>query len=128
MKIEKILELIKANVEQNNVKEADVAMLIVKNKEQLKCMPVGHPMKMIALCEELKDKEYLEKLQQKIVDKLCEDFKSEVPTGVDPVEFKKKLIKDIIAEEFLETLERMTGEKLKDKVEKINDLDSKEVN
>lgn len=128
MKIEKILELIKANVKENNVNEADVAMLIVKDKDQLKCMPVGHPMKMIALCEELKDKEYLEKLQQKIVDKLCEDFKSEVPTGVDPVEFKKKLIKDIIAEEFLEALERMTGEKLKDKVEKINDLDSKEVN
>nr|DAG18735.1 MAG TPA: hypothetical protein [Caudoviricetes sp.] len=127
MKIEKILELIKANVKENNVNEADVAMLIVKDKDQLKCMPVGHPMKMIALCEELKDQEYLEKLQQKIVGKLCEDFKSEMPAGVDPVEFKKKLIKDIIAEEFLETLERMTGEKLKDKV-KINDLDSKEVN
>lgn len=127
MKIEKILELIKTNVKENNVNEADVAMLIVKDKEQLKCMPVGHPMKMIALCEELKDKEYLDKLQQKIVDKLCEDFKSEMPAGVDPVEFKKKLIKDIIAEEFLETLERMTGEKLKNKV-KINDLDSKEVN
>lgn len=128
MKIEKILELILANVKENNVNEADVAMLIVKDKDQLKCMPVGHPMKMIALCEELKDKEYLEKLQQKIVDKLCEDFKSEVPTGVDPVKFKEELIKEIVEKEFLETLAKMLGENRKDKTGKSNDLDSKEVN
>lgn len=118
MKIEKILELIKANVKENEVNEVDVAMLIVKDKDQLKCMPVGHPMKMIALCEDLKNKEYLEKLQQKIVDKLCENFKSEVPIDVDPVKFKEELIKEIVEKEFLETLEKMMGENQKDKTEK----------
>lgn len=75
-----------------------------------------------------KDKEYLEKLQQKIVDKLCEDFKSEVPTGVDPVKFKEELIKEIVEKEFLETLAKMLGENRKDKTGKSNDLGSKEVN